>query len=59
MMNILIINPPIREWAKPNCVPLGLGYIASTLRMAGHSIDVLDINAYRYSKERVIAILKK
>lgn len=58
-MDILIINPPIREWAKPNCVPLGLGYIASTLRMAGHSIDMLDINAYQYSKERVLAILKK
>ena len=58
-MNILIINPPIRDWARPNCVPLGLGYIASTLRMAGHSIDVLDINAYRYPKDRVTAILKK
>ena len=58
-MDILLINPPIREWAKPNCVPLGLGYIASSLRMAGHSINMLDINAYRYSKERVIAILKK
>ena len=50
-MNILIINPPVREWAKPNCVPLGLGYIASSLRLAGHSIEVLDVNAYRYSKK--------
>ncbi len=58
-MNILIINPPIREWAKPNCVPLGLGYIASTLRLAGYSIDVLDINAYRYSKKEVKRILEK
>ena len=58
-MNILIINPPIRKWAKPNCVPLGLGYIASTLQMAGHSVDMLDINAYRYPKDEVTAILKK
>jgi radical SAM superfamily enzyme YgiQ (UPF0313 family) len=58
-MEILLINPPIREWAKPNCVPLGLGYIAATLRNAGHSIDVLDINGYRYSKEQVRAILDK
>jgi anaerobic magnesium-protoporphyrin IX monomethyl ester cyclase len=58
-MEILIINPPIREWAKPNCVPLGLGYIASTLRLAGHSVDMLDINGYRYSKEQVLAILDK
>ena len=48
-MEILLINPPIREWAKPNCMPLGLGYIAATLRNAGHSLDVLDINAHRYS----------
>lgn len=58
-INILIINPPIREWAKPNCVPLGLGYIASTLQMAGHLIDMIDINAHRYSKEKVMIILKK
>jgi len=58
-MNILIINPPIREWAKPNCVPLGLGYVASVLRTAGHSLDVLDINAYRYPKEKVRSILEK
>ena len=58
-MKILIINPSIRDWAKPNCVPLGLGYIASTLRVAGHSVDMLDINAYRYYKGEVIAILTK
>lgn len=56
-MDILLINPPIREWAKPNCVPLGLGYIAATLRQAGHSVEVLDINGYRYSKEMVLSIL--
>lgn len=52
-MKILIINPPIRDWAAPNCVPLGLGYIASVLRNANHEISVLDINAYRYPKEIV------
>lgn len=57
-MNVLIINPPIREWAQPNCVPLGLAYIASSLRKKGHSIDVLDINAYRYTKEKVISIVE-
>jgi anaerobic magnesium-protoporphyrin IX monomethyl ester cyclase len=58
-MKILIINPPIREWAKPNCVPLGLGYVAATLRIAGHSVDMLDINGYRYSKDQVLAILDR
>jgi anaerobic magnesium-protoporphyrin IX monomethyl ester cyclase len=56
-MDALLINPPIREWALPNCVPLGLGYIASTLRDAGHSVSVLDINAYRYEKDRVIRLI--
>lgn len=52
-MKILLINPPIREWAKPNVLPLGLGYIASALRNAGHRIEVMDINAYRWSTEEV------
>jgi len=58
-MKILMINPPIRDWANPNCVPLGLGYIASTLRMAGHTIDVLDINAHRYPEDKVTALLEE
>lgn len=52
-MKILLINPPIREWAKPNCFPLGLGYIASILLQEGCEVEVLDINAYRWSKEDV------
>lgn len=56
-MKILMINPPIREWAKPNCVPLGLGYVAAVLRKDGYAIDMLDINGYRYPREEVISIL--
>lgn len=52
-MKILLINPPIREWAKPNVLPLGLGYIASALRNSGHEVEVIDINAYRWSPEKV------
>ena len=52
-MKMLLINPPIREWAKPNILPLGLGYIASALRNSGHQVEVLDINAYRLSPEEV------
>ena len=57
-MNILLINPPIREWAKPNCFPVGLGYVAAVLRDAGHHVKVLDINANRYSREEVEEIIK-
>jgi radical SAM superfamily enzyme YgiQ (UPF0313 family) len=42
-------------WAKPNCAPLGLGYIASTLRDAGHSAKILDINIRRDSREDTLA----
>lgn len=52
-MKILLINPPIREWSKPNLFPLGLGYIASVLMREGHKVEVLDINAYRWSKKEV------
>ena len=52
-MKILLINPPIREWAKPNCVPLGLGYIAAVLDQEGHEIEVMDINAYRWTQAEV------
>jgi radical SAM superfamily enzyme YgiQ (UPF0313 family) len=52
-MKILLINPLVREWAKPNVLPLGLGYIASMLRNAGHDVDVMDINAFRWESEEV------
>ncbi len=52
-MKILLINPPIREWAQPNVLPLGLGYIASVLRNSGHEVEVMDINAYRWPPEAV------
>jgi len=58
-MKILLINPPIREWAKPNCVPLGLGYIAAVLQQEGHDVEVIDINAFRWSKEEVEERIKQ
>ncbi len=52
-MKILLINPPIREWAKPNCFPSGLGYLASVLLDGGYEVEILDINGYRYSRQEV------
>ena len=54
-MKILLLNPPVREWAKPNCFPSGLGYLSSVLLEAGHQVEVLDINGHRYSKSEVEA----
>jgi radical SAM superfamily enzyme YgiQ (UPF0313 family) len=49
-MKILLINPVARAWAKPNCAPLGLGYIASVLRDADHEVEMWDLNALRNFK---------
>ena len=50
-MNILLIRPPRRNhWDISLCVPpLGLAYIASTARKAGHSVRILDAYALRWS----------
>ena len=58
-MKILLINPPIREWSKPNVFPHGLAYIASVLLKDNHSIEILDINGYRWSKEEVEERIKE
>jgi radical SAM superfamily enzyme YgiQ (UPF0313 family) len=53
-MKILLINPPIREWAQPNVLPLGLGYLAAITRKAGHEVEVMDINAFRQTVQEKI-----
>ena len=58
-MKVLLINPPIREWAQPNCIPLGLGYIAAVLLQEGHDVEVMDINAFRWSREEVERKIKE
>lgn len=58
-MKVLLINPPIRENAKPINFPIGLGIIASVLLENGNEVEVFDINALRLSKEQVISNLKK
>jgi len=56
-VKVLLVNPPIREWAKPNCFPEGLGILATCLKNAGHQVAGLDINAHRYDKEKVYQII--
>ena len=52
-MKLMLINPPIREWSKPNILPLGLAYIAAVSKNAGHQVEVMDINAYRFNPRQV------
>lgn len=54
-LKILLINPPCRRAVE---VPLGLGYIASALRLAGHKVAILDINGSGLSQDRVIYAVK-
>ena len=54
-MRVLLINPLVREWARPNCVPLGLCYIAACMQRAGHEVEIYDINALRPSPDDIRA----
>ncbi len=57
-MKIMLIHPPVREDDTPNTVPIGLGWITAVLENEGHQVDILDINAWRYPKEKVLEILR-
>ncbi|MEW5944977.1 MAG: cobalamin B12-binding domain-containing protein [bacterium] len=54
-MKLLLINPPVREWALPNCFPSGLGYVASYVRKNNPDweVEVLDVNALRLPWDEV------
>ncbi len=52
-MRILLVNPPVREWAKSNIPPLGPLILSSILRREGHEIKIMDINGHRWSREEV------
>jgi anaerobic magnesium-protoporphyrin IX monomethyl ester cyclase len=58
IMKILLINSPVRLNAKPNCIPYGLGSIASTLRSCGFDVEIYDVNALRPTREEVIYTLR-
>ena len=46
-MKILLVYPLIREFMAPLMPPLGLAYIAASLKEAGHEIKVVDLNGDR------------
>ena len=58
-MRIRLINSPIRLNAPPNCIPYGLATIASTLRNAGHAVEVLDLNALRPSEAETERLVRE
>ncbi|MEW6266378.1 MAG: radical SAM protein [Thermodesulfobacteriota bacterium] len=55
-MRFLLVNPfyPISECPSP---PLGLAYLAGALEQAGIEVRVLDLVMYKYSPQRLEAVL--
>jgi anaerobic magnesium-protoporphyrin IX monomethyl ester cyclase len=52
-MKFLLINPPIGVFYEAVVPPLGLAYLASALRQAGHQVEILDINLWRWPESEV------
>lgn len=52
-MKVLFINPIVRIKDDPRHIPHGLAVLAAVLRKAGYDIEILDINANRYTAEQV------
>jgi radical SAM superfamily enzyme YgiQ (UPF0313 family) len=57
-MRFLLINVPIRLDQPPSNFPIGLAMIAAVLRDNGHPVEILDANAYRYSMDKVVDMVK-
>lgn len=58
-MRFLLINPITASSRLPAYFPLGLGYIAAVLLDEGHNVQVLDINANRWSNDEVVHRLRQ
>jgi len=54
MIKTLLINPPFRLDQPAYWFPIGLGYVATTLRDGGYPVDVLDVDVLRISEKEVI-----
>src|SRR5206468_7953434 len=52
-MKWLLINPPIGVFYEAVVPPIGLAYLASALRAAGHQAEILDINLWRWPEDEV------
>jgi len=57
-MNVLLINPMMGINNHSGVPPLGIYYIYHSLKEEGHSVQILDIDGHRYSKERVYEFVK-
>lgn len=52
-MKIVLINICLRPEVDKILLPVGLGYVASAISMAGHEMQILDMDAHRLTFEEV------
>jgi len=58
-MKVLLINISLRPDTPVLMPPLGLAYIATAIHNSGFDLEILDIDAYRYSDEELETQLKE
>jgi len=54
-----MINPPLRVNKPAEIYPLGMCYVAAYLRENGVKVQILDVNAHRWTKNQFAEIFKK
>ncbi len=58
-MDVLVINPPMVINRKPTFPSFGIDFIVQVLEQNAHKVELLDIDAYRYSREHVCETIHK
>ena len=57
-MNLLLINLSLRPDSFQCIFPIGIGYIATALKVAGYKFDILDMDVHKYSPKEMKKVLK-
>lgn len=58
-MKVLLINIALRPKSPNLLPPVGLAYVASSIKRAGYDIELIDIDANRYIDEEVENLIKE
>jgi radical SAM superfamily enzyme YgiQ (UPF0313 family) len=58
-MKVLLINISLRPNSPTLLPPVGLAYIATAISQAGYGLEILDIDAHRYSDQEVEKMIKE